>query len=42
VKTLYHAKLDAILLNQITKEFTHLLEEPEEQWVEPNLRKKCP
>jgi uncharacterized protein YjbI with pentapeptide repeats len=42
VKTLYHAKLDAILLNQITKEFPHLLEEPEEQWVEPNLRKKCP
>jgi len=41
VKTLYNANLDTTLLNQIEKKLPHLLEKPEEQWVELNLRKRC-
>ena len=41
VKTLYNAKLDTTLLNQIEKKLPHLLEKPEKQWIELNLRKKC-
>ncbi len=42
VKTLYNAQLDAIIKEQIARELTHLLEEPETLWVESNARKKCP
>jgi uncharacterized protein YjbI with pentapeptide repeats len=42
VKTLYEAELDAIIKEQIARELSHLLEEPETLWVESNARKKCP
>ncbi len=42
VKTLYHANLDALLFDQIEEELPHLLQQPEDKWVELNMRKKCP
>ncbi len=42
VKTLYHAILDPLLLEQIEKELPHILKPPEDQWVELNARNKCP
>ena len=42
VKTLYHAKLDAMLVDRIEKKLPHLFNPPEDKWVELNARRKCP
>ena len=42
VKTLYNAKMDQTMLNQIKQSLPHLLEKPATQWVEPNQIKNCP
>ena len=41
-QTLYLARMDATLLDQVRKNLPHLLEKPAIQWVEPNQIKKCP
>lgn len=40
-KTLYKAKLDSKLSIQIENELPHLLEEPQDKWLELNLRGEC-
>jgi len=40
-KTLYKAKMDTGIYNQILKRWPHLLEKPREHWTEPNLIQKC-
>ena len=41
-QTVYKAKMDPTLLNQIQETLPQLLEKPAVQWVEPNQIKKCP
>ncbi len=42
VQTLYQAKMDKPMLDQIKEILPHLLEKPAVRWVEPNQIKKCP
>jgi uncharacterized protein YjbI with pentapeptide repeats len=42
VQTLYQAKMDKPMLDQIEEISPHLLKKPPVQWVEPNQIKKCP
>jgi uncharacterized protein YjbI with pentapeptide repeats len=41
VKTLYQAKLDKALFDEIKQEMPNLLAKPEQPWLEDNLKGKC-
>ena len=41
VKTLYQAKLDQVLFDEIKQEMPNLLAKPEKPWLEDNLKGKC-